>query len=37
MLNHKEEIGKHVGRITKFKPTIKYKWEGINFLSEEDD
>ena len=33
-----EEIGKHAERITKIKPFInKCKWEGINFLSEEDD
>ena len=36
-LNH-EEIGKNPERITKIKPFInKYKWEGINFLSEKDD
>ena len=32
------EIGKHAERITKIEPSInKYKWEGINFLSEKDD
>ena len=36
-LNH-EEIGKNPERITKIKLFInKYKWEGINFLSEKDD
>ena len=35
---HYEEIGKHAERITKIKPFInKYKWEGINFLSEKYD
>ena len=36
-LNNKE-IGKYPERITKIKPfTNKYKWEGINFLSQKDD
>ena len=36
VLNH-EETGKHTERITKLKPFInKYKWEGINFPSEND-
>ena len=36
-LSH-EEIGKHTERIIKIKPFInKYKWEGINFLSEKGD
>ena len=33
-----EEIRKHAETITKSKPFInKYKWEGINFLSEKVD
>ena len=36
-LNH-EEIKKDLQRITKVKPFInKYKWEGINFPSENND
>ena len=36
-VNH-EKIGKNPERISKIKTFIdKYNWEGINFLSEEDD
>ena len=33
-----EEIQKDLQKITKIKPFInRYNWDGINFLSEEDD
>ena len=36
-LNH-EKIKKDLQRITKIKPLInKYNWQGINFISKQDD